>query len=161
MAEFRASAVTDASAHDLLTHYFADRARSFPPSMGEYRTVFPNPEDFVPPRGEFLIVEEEGRDVGCGGIRLVDHAAGVTRFEVKHVWVEPDARGTGLGGALLAELEARALAFGASEVVLDTNVAQESAARLYTRSGYVEIPPYNSNPNATHWYAKNLTTELE
>jgi len=158
--------VSDDAAHALLTEYFASRADSFPASMGEYRITFPDPDQFVPPRGDFLIIEGEdlageAADVGCGGIRLLDGLPGVTRFEVKHLWVQPHLRGQGVGFLLLKELEARALAFGASEMVLDTNVAQEAAGRLYRRSGYQEVAPFNDNPNATHWFAKNLTTELE
>lgn len=161
MLSFREVPVTDDSAHQLLTEYFASRAETFPTGMGAYVTVFPEPASFAPPRGVFLVLSEGQADLGCGGIRLLDHAAGVTRFEVKHLWVRPEARGAGRGGALLAELEARARAFGASELVLDTNVAQEAAGALYRGSGYAGIAAYNSNPNATHWFAKNLTTELE
>ncbi|MGN6197954.1 GNAT family N-acetyltransferase, partial [Humibacter sp.] len=66
----------------------------------------------------------------------------------------PSARGKGAGRALLAELERRALEFGARRLVLDTNESLEAAGNLYRTSGYVSIEPYNDNPNATHWYAK-------
>ena len=166
MVSYREASVTDDAALALLTEYFSSRAESFPVTMGQYRTTFPTRGDFESPRGVFLIVEGEDlagepADVGCGGIRLLDHSAGVTRFEVKHLWLQPHVRGFGLGHELLDELEARARAFGASEIVLDTNEAQAAAASLYRGSGYVEIPAYNDNANATHWFAKNLTTELE
>lgn len=168
MVDFRAVPVTDAAAQVLLTDYFAARAASFPGGPDAYRTVLPDPARFVPPRGVFLVVRDDaGVDAGCAGIRLLDplggtrHGAGVTRFEVKHLWVHPDARSAGLGAKLLEELEIRARAFGASELVLDTHEAQESAGRLYRRHGFVSVTAYNDNPNATHWYAKNLTTELE
>ncbi|MEY2848373.1 MAG: hypothetical protein RI885_1038 [Actinomycetota bacterium] len=168
MVDFRAMPVTDAAARVLLTDYFAARAASFPGGPSAYRTSFPEPHRFVPPRGVFVVARSEmGSDVGCGGIRLLDplggrrHGAGVTRFELKHLWVDPGARSTGVGAALLDELEARARAFGASELVLDTHVAQEAAGRLYARTGFVPISAYNDNPNATVWLGKNLTTELE
>ena len=166
MVSYREASVTDDAALALLTEYFSSRAESFPVTMGQYRATFPTASDFESPRGVFLIVEEEDlagepADVGCGGIRLLDHSAGVTRFEVKHLWLQPHLRARGLGRELLDELEARARAFGASELVLDTNEAQAAAASLYRSSGYVEIRAYNDNANATHWFAKNLTTELE
>lgn len=168
MVDVETVPVSDARAEALLTDYFAARAASFPGGPDAYRTVFPDPSSFVPPRGVFVIaLDDEGRGVGCGGIRLLDpvggtrHGAGVTRFELKHLWVHPDARSAGLGAMLLDELEARARAFGASELVLDTHRAQAAAGRLYARHGYVPVPAYNDNPNATDWYAKNLTTELE
>jgi ribosomal protein S18 acetylase RimI-like enzyme len=65
-------------------------------------------------------------------------------------------RGRGWGSLLLAELEARARQFGATEMVLDTNSSLEAAGALYQRSGYEDVPPYNDNPNATNWYRKKL-----
>lgn len=162
MAAFRESGVADDAALALLAEYFSARAESFPAGPDEYRAVFPSPDDFVPPRGVFLIVEGEdlagdAADVGCGGIRRVAPSdEGAVRFEVKHLWLQPHTRGLGLGAALLAELEARAAAFGADEIVLDTNASLESATRLYLRAGYESIPPYNDNPNATNWYRKVL-----
>ena len=147
--------MTETTAHQLLEEYFADRARTFP-SAGGYVTVFPSPEQFTPPAGVFLVVEVDGEDVGCGGIRrLADTDAG-PRFEVKHLWLRPHVRGRHLGRALLAELERRARVWGAAEVVLDTNASLEAAAGLYLSSGYESVEPYNDNPNATHWYAKRL-----
>ncbi|MFP7760081.1 GNAT family N-acetyltransferase [Marisediminicola sp. LYQ134] len=166
MVSFRTASVADDAALALLTEYFSSRAESFPADLGTYNTVFPSPDDFTPPHGVFLIVEGEdlageAADVGCGGIRLLQHGAGVTRFEVKHLWVQPHVRGRGVGRLLLDELEARARAFGASEIVLDTNATLQAAGGLYRSNGYVEIAAYNDNSNATHWFAKNLTTELE
>jgi hypothetical protein len=40
--------------------------------------------------------------------------------------------------------------------VLDTNASLAAAGGLYRSSGYVDIPPYNENPNATNWYLKTL-----
>lgn len=165
MATWREAHVTEDAALALLTEYFSSRELDFPRSAGAYRTVFPSPDRFLPPTGVFLIVEAddlagEAADVGCGGIRrLPDPAPGVRRYEVKHLWLQPHVRGRGLGKALLAELERRALAFGATELVLDTNASLVAAGELYRSSGYAEVEPYNDNPNATHWFRKALTAE--
>jgi GNAT superfamily N-acetyltransferase len=160
MISFRESSVSDAAAHTLLGEYFASRAELFPPEQGQYTTTFPVPEDFVPPRGVFLVVEGEdlagdAADVGCGGIRRLDSAASVV-FEVKHLWLQPQTRGLGLGRLLLQELERRARGFGADQLVLDTNASLAAAGGLYRSSGFVDIEPYNTNPNATNWYGKTL-----
>lgn len=143
--------MTDAAAHALLAEYFAFRESTFPSPAG-YVTTFPDPEAFTPPRGVFLVVEVDGVDAGCGGIRSLTPS----RFEVKHLWLRPSVQGRGLGRELLQELERRALGFGATEVVLDTNASLESAGGLYRSSGYDDIEPYNENPNATNWYRKQL-----
>lgn len=151
MVAFRETPVTDAAAHALVTAYFDYRAASRP-GPSAYAPTYPDPAQFVPPHGVFLVAEVEGEDVGCGGIRSL----GDGRFEVKHVWVLPEAQGRGLGRALLEELVARARSFGGTELVLDTNASLTAAGRLYRSSGFVEIAPYNANPNATHWFARSL-----
>ena len=161
MTSWREASVEDDAALALLTEYFSSRAQTFPASQGEYRTVFPSAEQFVAPRGVFLIVEGDGldgeaADVGCGGIRRIDPIDGQTTFELKHLWVQPHVRGLGVGRALLAELERRARAFGAERLVLDTNDSLEAAGRLYRSSGFEAIEPYNDNQNATAWFSKSL-----
>ena len=40
--------------------------------------------------------------------------------------------------------------------MLDTNASLEAAGGLYKSAGYVDIEPYNANPNATNWYGKRV-----
>ncbi|SFR88477.1 Acetyltransferase (GNAT) family protein [Agromyces sp. CF514] len=163
--QFRAVPVSGAEAHGMLEAYFAERAAGFPVEQGEYRPTFPVDAAFTPPEGVFLIVDDAAPDVagptgiGCGGIRRIDAdpATGLVRYEVKHLWLTDAARGRGAGRALLVELERRARGFGAEELVLDTNASLAAAGGLYRSSGFVEIAPYNDNPNATTWFAKRLS----
>jgi GNAT superfamily N-acetyltransferase len=150
--------VTAGPERALLDDYFAFRAAAFPQAGGPYTVSYPAPVDFDGVNGVFLVVEDDGgTPVGCGGIRmLADADAGVVRFEVKHVWLSPPTRGRGWAGLLMAELEHRARTFGATELVLDTHDSLDGAARLYARLAYEQIPPYNTNPNATRWYRKGL-----
>jgi len=160
MVTWRETQTTDAAAHALLTEYFSSRELGF--TGGTYKTTFPDPAQFVPPRGVFVVAEAEDlagepADVGCGGIRRLDDGpADEIRYEVKHLWLQPHTRGLGYGRALLAELERRAREFGATELVLDTNASLEAAGGLYRSAGFVNVEPYNDNPNATDWYAKRL-----
>jgi GNAT superfamily N-acetyltransferase len=147
---FREASVDDSDAHALIAEYFGMRGETFP--TGDYAPVFPTAASFTPPAGVFLIVVEDGEDVGCGGIRRLEP----TRYEIKHLWIQPRMQGRGLGRALLNELEQRARDFGATEVVLDTNASLLAAGSMYRTGGYEDIPPYNENPNATNWYRKAL-----
>ncbi|HXD62067.1 MAG TPA: GNAT family N-acetyltransferase [Lacisediminihabitans sp.] len=161
MVRFRETPVTDDAARLLLNEYFGSRELSFPESQGRYQPVFPSAAAFEPPRGVFLVVEAEvdggSADVGCGGVRRLETPDGApVRFEVKHLWLQPRVRGRGYGRVLLGELERRAIELGAGELVLDTNDSLLAAGGLYRSSGYVTIPPYNENPNATTWYAKRV-----
>jgi len=152
VATYRESPVDEPAARRLLTDYFDSRELGF--VGGGYRTVFPAPETFAQPDGVFLVLESDGADVGCGGLRTI----APLRMELKHLWVEPAARGSGLGRALLSELERRARLSGTAELVLDTNATLEAAAGLYRSAGFVSIAPYNDNPNATNWYSKKLSS---
>jgi len=146
--EFRATRTDEPDAATLLGEYFTSRELGMP----GYRTFRPDPALFVPPAGVFLVVDLDGAPVGCGGVRMI----APDRGEIKHLWMRPAARGSGLGRALLVELESRAAQLGATEIVLDTNERLEAAQSLYRSSGYVDVEPYNDNPNATHWFRKVL-----
>ncbi|MFV0251857.1 MAG: GNAT family N-acetyltransferase [Beutenbergiaceae bacterium] len=138
-----------------LGEYFEARAESFP--NGVYRPAVPSAHTFTPPEGVFLIVVDgQGRDVGCGGVRRIDPGPAGTRYEIKHLFLDPSTRGQGWGGQLLAVLEQYARQWGAAELVLDTHHSLAAAAGLYARAGYASIEAYNDNPNATRWYGKLL-----
>jgi ribosomal protein S18 acetylase RimI-like enzyme len=156
--QFREVDVTSAEAIGLLDSYFAERAAGFPAEQGEYRPTYPTAQQFTPPAGVFLVVEEGGEVIGCGGVRRIQRRPDTyeVRFEVKHLWLAPAARGRGAGRRLLDELERRAIEYGAEELVLDTNASLEAAGGLYRSSGFTTIEPYNTNPNATHWYGKRV-----
>ncbi|WP_278101258.1 GNAT family N-acetyltransferase [Microbacterium proteolyticum] len=155
MVSIRISPVDAPDAHALLEEYFALRASIFP--GGGYRTVFPSPATFVEPAGVFVVLyDDEGRPVGCGGIRRIDDGPDGPRDEVKHLFVRDIGRGRGWGRLILEDLERRARERGAAELVLDTHHTLDAAGGLYTRSGFQAIPAYNDNANATRWYGKAL-----
>jgi ribosomal protein S18 acetylase RimI-like enzyme len=72
------------------------------------------------------------------------------------VWVADAARGLGIGRRLLAELEACAAESGGRAVRLETNRALTEAIALYRSAGYVEVPAFNDEPFAHHWFEKTL-----
>lgn len=149
-------AADDPRAHALLEEYFRMRADAFPQGQA-YRPVLPAASVFTPPAGVFLVlVDDDGADAGCGGIRRVEDGPAGVRYEVKHLYLQPRTRGRGWGRLLLDALEERARAFGAAELVLDTHHTLEAAGALYARAGFTAIEPYNDNPHATRWYGKVL-----
>jgi ribosomal protein S18 acetylase RimI-like enzyme len=54
------------------------------------------------------------------------------------------------------ELERQARDGGARLVRLETNRALEEAIRLYRDSGYREVPAFNDELYAHHWFEKRL-----
>jgi ribosomal protein S18 acetylase RimI-like enzyme len=153
----RPTPVDAPDAHQLLSEYFVARTDGFAVMDVAYHTTFPDPAAFVPPAGVFVVLDDdEGTPVGCGGIRLIPAGVHGVRYEVKHLYLRPETRRRGWGRLLMSELESRARALGARELVLDTHHSLEAAAALYAATGFGPIEPYNDNPNATRWYGKVL-----
>jgi putative acetyltransferase len=100
------------------------------------------PGAYAPPRGRLLIVRSHGRSVGCVALRPLDQQTG----ELKRLWVEPEARRTGTGRLLVAEIVEQARQAGYARVRLDTTPGMEAAQALYKTFGFVEMPPYRPNP---------------
>ena len=73
------------------------------------------------------------------------------------MWVDPGARGLGLGRRLLRELERHAGEAGATTLHLETNGSLVEAIALYRSAGYEEVPAFNDEPYAHHWFEKRLT----
>jgi GNAT superfamily N-acetyltransferase len=107
---------------------------------------------FLAPDGMLLVAGAGQSAVGCGGVRRLDSSTG----EIKRLFVRRAFRGCGIGRALLCALERHAHELGYDEVRLDTTGREPRALSLFQRSGYVEIPDYNGNPHARHWFAKRL-----
>jgi GNAT superfamily N-acetyltransferase len=108
--------------------------------------------EMEPPGGTFLVVEEDGRPVACGGLRTLAPGLG----EIKRMYVAPGARRRGHARRLLAALEDCARELGHERVRLDTNAAQPEAVALYHATGYAEVADYNGSPTATHWFEKGI-----
>jgi len=58
--------------------------------------------------------------------------------------------------ALLAELEAQAAAHGVRTLQLETHHALNEAIGLYRTAGYREVPAFNDEPYAHHWFEKSI-----
>jgi DNA-binding MarR family transcriptional regulator len=105
------------------------------------------------PDMETVLVARLGeKPIGCVG--MYEPEPGVC--EMKRMWVHDSVRGLGLGRRLLVELETLARQRGATSIRLETNRSLRSAIALYRSSGFVEVPPFNAEPHAHHWFRKQL-----
>ncbi|MFJ8106936.1 GNAT family N-acetyltransferase [Streptomyces sp. NPDC096132] len=139
-----------ADARACLEAYAADIDARFPEGFDKGSLV--DPTEVSGEAGAFLVAYEEGRPVGCGALRRLEPGTG----EIRHVWVHPDARRLGLARRLLGGLEQQARARGLSAVRLDTHAALTEAQAMYLACGYTEIPRYDDNVYASHWFEKRL-----
>jgi DNA-binding MarR family transcriptional regulator/GNAT superfamily N-acetyltransferase len=122
--------------------------RGFDPSVGA--TALPH--EVRPPAGRFFVVYLHGEPIGCGAVK--HHPSAPT--EIKRLWIAPAARGLGLGRRLLEHLEACALASGARVARIETSAVLSEGLALYRSTGWVEVPPFNDEPFADHWFEKAL-----
>ncbi|WP_246041427.1 GNAT family N-acetyltransferase [Peteryoungia ipomoeae] len=88
----------------------------------------------------FLVARSGDVILGC--VALVGHDDG--SGEIKRMFVDEAARGLKLGKQLLQSLEAEALRRGILIVRLETGIRQPEAIGLYSKAGYVAIPPFGS-----------------
>ena len=109
-------------------------------------------DDMVEPEGRCSWPASASEPVGCGALHFFPDGVA----DVKRMWVDPTARGLGLGRRMLVELETVALAHGVSLLRLETNRSLVEAIALYRSLGYDEVDPFNDEVHAHHWFAKPL-----
>ncbi len=135
-----------------LERYFEELAVRFDSGFEEARSIPARAQEMTPPNGYFVVARLSGEPVGCGGIKC--HAA---YGEIKRMWVDASSRGLGVGKRILRRLEELARERGLSVVRLETNKSLSEAQSLYRSTGYREIPAYNDEPYAHHWFEKRLS----
>jgi ribosomal protein S18 acetylase RimI-like enzyme len=151
--ELRAVDPEHPDARRCIEAYFAELGERSNAAFDRTTSISIDPDELRPPAGVLLIAYRDGVAVGCGALR---HRGAGVPSEIKRMWVSRDARGLGLGRRLLTALEQRAAADGAVAVRLDTNKGLSEAIALYRSAGYVDIPRFNDEPFAHHWFEKRL-----
>lgn len=127
----------------LLREYAASLA--FPLDFQEFdREVAELPGAYAPPGGALLVARTSGAAVACVALRALSPEI----CELKRLYVQPTARGGGLGRLLVDAALAEARRLGYRRVRLDTVPGMETAQALYERLGFREIEPYTRNPIA-------------
>ena len=152
-----APARSDADLRDVAA-LFARYAESLPVDLGyqDFRTELSTlPGKYAPPAGELLLARDErGQPCGCAGLRPL---AGPGLCEMKRLYTVTEARGLGLGLALIRAAIDHARQRGYREVRLDTLPSMTRAAALYRRLGFETIEPYyEPTPSGTAFMALRL-----
>jgi putative acetyltransferase len=86
-----------------------------------------------------LVAREDGVALGCGAYQL----QGDGSAELKSMFVVPQARGRGVGQAILAAIE-HALRGRVATLRLETGIKQPAAIDLYERAGFRRRGPFGS-----------------
>jgi DNA-binding MarR family transcriptional regulator/GNAT superfamily N-acetyltransferase len=136
-----------------LTAYFTELEQRSGASLDPATLASAKPEEMRAPQGAMLVAYLRGEAIGCGAVKL----HGRKPCEIKRMWVDPAVRGLGLGRRLLAELESLAIEAGGRVAHIETSRHLPEAIGLYRAAGYAEVPAFNDEPFADHWFEKRLS----
>lgn len=92
------------------------------------------------PRGRLLVARASSEVVGVGALKPVDS----TVVEIKRMYVRPQARGQGIGRAILERLLADARTIGYRVARLETATFMREAHALYRSLGFQDRPIFDN-----------------
>lgn len=137
---------------ELLAQHFAEMKAGSPPSACHVLPV----EGLKTADIRFFTLREGGRLLGCGALKQLEPGHG----EVKSMRTAGDARGRGVGKALLDHLVATARVMGMTRLSLETgSTAQfEAANRLYAGEGFERTGPFSDYRDTpfTRFFTKTI-----
>lgn len=94
------------------------------------------------PNVRFVVARDaRGAAIGCGAVVLAPGHG-----ELKRMYVQPGARGSGVAQGILALLEAAAVADGCPEILLETGPFQPQAIAFYEKQGYRRRAAFGDYP---------------
>jgi len=111
-------------------------------------------EEMARPDTTVFIARDGGTAVACGALRR--HEGGIG--EVKRMYTLPSHQGQGIGGRILAQVEALALREGLTRLVLETGDRHAAAWRVYERGGFTRCGAVLDYPDSGYsvFYEKML-----
>src|SRR5262245_55571592 len=106
------------TAQELIIALNAELSKMYPePGATHFRL---DPNEVAEGSGVFLVALRDSAPLGCGALRRIEERNG----ELKRMYVRPQARGLGIGRALLVALEAEARVLGLTCLMLETGTRQ-------------------------------------
>ena len=117
-----------------------ERSASLYPAESRYGLALPA---LLSADVRFFVARQDSRALGCGGYMLIPEQAA----EIKRLFVDPTARGQGVGGAIVQAIEHAAAREGARTLFLETGVKSFEALRLYNRLGFIECGTFAAYRN--------------
>lgn len=114
-------------------------------------------EQMAQPDTTVFIARDDGAAVACGALRR--HADRIG--EVKRMYTVPAYQGRGIGGRILAEIEALARSEGLVRLVLETGGRHHAAWRVYERGGFARCGRVLDYPDSPYsvFYEKAISVD--
>ena len=120
----------------LLERADADMLARYPPESNRLLAA----DALARPNVRFFVARRSGPIAGCAALVL----GGDGEAELKRMYVDPAARGLGIGRRLLQAAEDAARAEGVAVIRLETGIHQAEALGLYRASGYRDRGPFGA-----------------
>ena len=104
-----------------------------------------------------FVAREHDVAIACGALKR--HAGRIG--EVKRMYTRPECQGRGIGGQIVAAIEALAKKEGLTRLVLETGDRHHAAYRVYERAGFRRCGPVLDYPDSgwSVFYEKPLLRE--
>jgi GNAT superfamily N-acetyltransferase len=143
---------SDLRARYCVEMYFLELNERFDDGFDPVLSIPALDAEMTPPEGLFVVADLGRAPVGCAGLKF----HGDEPAEMKRLWVAPNIRGRGLGLRLVQTIEELAAEHGMKKLRLDTSHTLVEAIGMYRACGYREVPAFNEEPYADHWFEKDL-----
>jgi putative acetyltransferase len=105
------------------------------------------PFSYLDQGGGCLMARTTGKPAGFVAWREMPTDVAPLAWELKRLWIRPEARGMGMGRVLTDAVLNRARNANRQAIYLDTAPhAMEAAYRMYLAMGFVPCKKYNENP---------------
>jgi putative acetyltransferase len=108
---------------------------------GELNDVDNYQQAYVEHRGLFLVVLDDNKLIGTGGIKKLEENVA----ELKRLWLLEEYHGQKIGYQVVLRLLDFARTHNYEKVWLQTSQRQERAIRFYTQFGFYKIPSYRKS----------------
>ena len=122
--------------------------RGFDPSKG----ATADPHEVRPPAGTFVLAYLRGEAIGCGAVKHQPDRV----TDIKRMWSRDRRAARVSAGGCSSISSVRRGPWRRTAAHLETSDVLPEAIALYRSSGYVEVPPFNDEPFADHWFEKTL-----
>jgi putative acetyltransferase len=98
-------------------------------------------ETYSAANAQYFVVEKDGKLIGGAGIAPLENGPADV-CELQKMYFLPEARGTGMGSAMMEQCLAFAKQAGFAQCYLETMPYMEAAQKLYRKSGfgYLDAP---------------------
>jgi GNAT superfamily N-acetyltransferase len=122
------------------------------PGFDPATVIAADSQGMTPPRGVFLMAKLSRKAIGSVALSFDGHSIAI----LHRMWVDPQARGLGVGQQLLVAIEKKAMAAGCGSIQLETHSALHEAVAFYRRCGYAEIEAFTYDTGADVWFEKRF-----